>query len=122
MITKAVNKTEINKIMAIVEICHKHLQLQSSIWPLEGKQTLHGKKIVPHLLTLAISFLLLKNKDSYIAKNYQPIISVNITFKVFITCSDMVLTLFKMGLFAVAHKCEVTKSSPSLKSVTHILQ
>ena len=35
---------------------------------------------------------------------------------------NTLLILFRMGLFGAAHGWEAAKSSPPLKSVTHILQ
>ena len=37
-------------------------------------------------------------------------------------CISVTLTLFRMGLFGTAHGWGDKKASPSLKSVTHILQ
>ena len=90
-----------------------------------GKRKIH--------LTVKISFFLtrgyLKYQQIHLKSDNLEIISEFHTNKIVEKCLDLFvqrhqvgLTLFRMGFFGAIHEWVVAKRSPSLKSVTHILQ
>ena len=94
-IDKAINKLKPNKAPGrdmITGYWYKQLNFYRSDLTRLYNSTLVNDQVLPTWLSTTKTTLLPKNTDTYIAKNYRPIALINLMYKIYTACVNILLT------------------------------